>query len=140
MRKIKTAAILIILGFFIQGCASVSTLRGYKIREYASLQKLCSQYGIDYNFRIFYEDIKLKHKYFNAYLKIDSDYNTYIHTGLPPGPICNPGLVALKASFNPEKTDYLYFLLKDREKGEHFFSKRLSEHNRARILYLKKQD
>ena len=73
-------------------------------------------------------------------IKIDSDYNTYIHTGLPPGPICNPGLVALKASFNPEKTDYLYFLLKDREKGEHFFSKRLSEHNRARILYLKKQD
>ncbi len=72
-------------------------------------------------------------------IKIDSDYNTYIHTGLPPGPISNPGLVALNAAFHPEKSDYLYFLLKDRDKGEHYFSKRLSEHNRARILYLKKQ-
>ena len=72
-------------------------------------------------------------------IKIDSDYNTYIHPGLPPGPISNPGLVALKAAFQPEESDYLYFLLKDRERGEHYFSKRLSEHNRARILYLKKK-
>ena len=71
-------------------------------------------------------------------IKINSEYNTYIHPGLPPGPISNPGLVALKAAFNPEESDFLYFLLKDREKGEHYFSKRLSEHNRARILYLKK--
>ena len=71
-------------------------------------------------------------------IKIDSEYNTYIHPGLPPGPISNPGMVALDAAFNPEDSDYLYFLLKDREKGEHYFSKRLSEHNRARILYLKK--
>ncbi len=71
-------------------------------------------------------------------IKIDSEYNTYIHPGLPPGPISNPGMVALKAAFNPEESDYLYFLLKDREKGEHYFSKRLSEHNRARVLYLKK--
>ena len=71
-------------------------------------------------------------------IKINSDYNTYIHPGLPPGPISNPGMVALNAAFNPEKSDYLYFLLRDREKGEHYFSKRLSEHNRARVLYLKK--
>ena len=81
-----------------------------------------------------------KHPEYLTYddIKIDSDYNTYIHPGLPPGPICNPGMVALNAAFNPEESDFLYFLLKDREKGEHYFSKRLSEHNRARVLYLKK--
>ena len=71
-------------------------------------------------------------------IKIESDYNTYIHQGLPPGPICNPGKVALYAAHHPAETDYLYFLLKDRGKGEHYFSRRLSEHNKARILYLKK--
>ncbi len=43
-------------------------------------------------------------------LKIDSLYNTYLNKGLPPGPICNPGLDAIKAVLNPLKTDYLYYL------------------------------
>lgn len=45
-----------------------------------------------------------------ADLKIDSPYNTYIHTGLPPGPIANPGLASIQAVLNPTKTDYLYYL------------------------------
>ncbi len=42
--------------------------------------------------------------------KIDSAYNTYLHKGLPLGPICNPGLDAIKAALFPAKTDYLYYL------------------------------
>ncbi len=43
-------------------------------------------------------------------LKTDSPYNTYLHTGLPPGPIDNPGLDSLEAAADPAKTDYLYYL------------------------------
>ena len=42
--------------------------------------------------------------------KIDSPYNTYLHKGLPPGPICSPGLAAIKAAVYPAKTDALYYL------------------------------
>lgn len=45
-----------------------------------------------------------------ADLKVDSPYNTYLHTGLPPGPICNPGLEAIDAVLHPTKTGYLYYL------------------------------
>ncbi len=70
-------------------------------------------------------------------LEISSPYNTYRNKGLPPGPICNPGKTALNAAFNPENTDFLYFLLEDPEKGTHLFSKSLSEHNRSYELYIK---
>lgn len=61
-------------------------------------------------------------------LQVDSPYNTYEHHGLPPGPIANPGEESLKAALAPESTDYLYFVANDR--GGHFFSKTLEEHNR----------
>ena len=70
-------------------------------------------------------------------LEIDSPYNTYRNTGLPPGPICNPGLTALNAAFNPEETEYLFFLLEDPEKGTHTFSRSYAEHNRSYELYIK---
>lgn len=68
-------------------------------------------------------------------LKIDSPYNTYTNKGLPPGPISNPGLVALDAALNPTQNDYLYYLSKPT--GETVFSKTLEEHNRAKNLYLR---
>ena len=71
-------------------------------------------------------------------LKIVSPYNTYINRGLPPGPISNPGEVALKAVFFPVKSDYLYFLLKNPESGQHEFTRTLSEHTAAYNLYIKK--
>ncbi|HSY36807.1 MAG TPA: endolytic transglycosylase MltG [Acidobacteriaceae bacterium] len=60
-------------------------------------------------------------------LKSDSAYNTYTHAGLPPGPICNPGIAALQAALHPAKTGYLYFVA-DPE-GTTKFAATLAEHN-----------
>jgi UPF0755 protein len=68
---------------------------------------------------------------------IDSKYNTYKWHGLPPGPISNPGIVALKASFFPAKTDLWFFVVKNPTTGEHYFSKNLEEHIDAKYFYLK---
>ena len=59
-------------------------------------------------------------------LDFDSPYNTYRHTGLPPGPICSPGAAALRAAMHPAETDNLYFVA-DRT-GHTRFSKGLAEH------------
>ncbi len=56
-------------------------------------------------------------------------YNTYRHAGLPPGPICSPGLGALQATLHPEDHEYLYFVAT--QNGGHHFSRTLREHNRA---------
>jgi len=70
--------------------------------------------------------------------RINSPYNTYKWAGLPPGPISNPGKIALEAAFHPARTGYLYFVLRDQQAGRHFFSRNLNEHNQAKYLYLKK--
>jgi len=62
----------------------------------------------------------------NEDLKIDSPYNTYLYSGLPPGPICNPGLSSLKAALNPAQTNYLYFVLID-DSGKHYFAETYQE-------------
>jgi len=64
-----------------------------------------------------------------AQLKQPTRYNTYVNTGLPPGPICNPGQAALAAALQPAPADYLYFVA--RGDGTHQFSRTLEEHNRA---------
>lgn len=56
-------------------------------------------------------------------------YNTYIHPGLPPGPIASPGLASLMAVLSPEEHNLLYFV--SRKDGSHAFSRTLEEHNRA---------
>ena len=61
-------------------------------------------------------------------LTIDSLYNTYANTGLPPAPISNPGLAALKAVAYPEQTQYLYFRAMCDGSGRHFFSFTYEEH------------
>ncbi|HSD71369.1 MAG TPA: endolytic transglycosylase MltG, partial [Thermoanaerobaculia bacterium] len=57
----------------------------------------------------------------------ESPYNTYMHAGLPPGPIANPGLDALKAAVNPARTSYLYFVA-DPTTGGHTFSTTFEDH------------
>ena len=68
-------------------------------------------------------------------LTIDSAYNTYKHKGLPPGPICNPGISSIKAALNPIRTDYWYYL--STKDGKTIFSKTYQEHLRNKEKYLK---
>ncbi|HUI28038.1 MAG TPA: endolytic transglycosylase MltG [Candidatus Kryptonia bacterium] len=72
-----------------------------------------------------------------AQLHQPTRYNTYTNTGLPPGPICNPGRAALAAALQPAPVDYLYFVA--RGDGSHQFSKTLEEHNRAVEKYQMKR-
>lgn len=60
-------------------------------------------------------------------IRNNSNYNTYNVYGLPPAPICNPGIEAIKAVLNPPATEYLYFVANG--KGEHHFSTTIAEHN-----------
>ena len=57
----------------------------------------------------------------------DSPYNTYLYQGLPPGPICNPGMKSIEAALNPEQTGYYYFALDMETKSMRFFAT-LAEH------------
>jgi UPF0755 protein len=61
-------------------------------------------------------------------LRMESPYNTYRYAGLPPGPICSPGLASLRAAADPADVSYLYFV--SRNDGTHVFADTLQEHNR----------
>lgn len=74
-----------------------------------------------------------KAKLINADLQISSPYNTYLHNGLPPGPIANPGHASLQAVIQSAQTDYLYFLAKN--DGYHVFAKTFVEHLDNQRIY-----
>ena len=64
-------------------------------------------------------------------LKRDTPYNTYVHAGLPPGPVANPGLKALRAAMNPAATNFFYFVAAgDNPQGKSLFAATIEEHNR----------
>lgn len=101
--------------------------RGMRLQSCATVVYVMTEIkGGDHPEKITYNDLEL-----------ESKYNTYTEWGLPPSPIANPGIVALKAVFYPAETDSLYFLLKDPDAGKHVFTKSLSDHNRAYRLYIK---
>jgi UPF0755 protein len=72
-----------------------------------------------------------------ADLAYDSPYNTYKYPGLPPGPICNPGLASIQAVLQPAETDYYFFMAKG--DGSHAFAKTLAEHNENVQRYRKQE-
>jgi len=67
-------------------------------------------------------------------LELDSPYNSYRYTGLPPGPIGNPGVKAIEAAINPNKTNYYFFLTGNN--GQTYFARNYEEHLRNKRKYL----
>ncbi|WP_209122864.1 endolytic transglycosylase MltG [Alkalihalobacillus sp. BA299] len=75
------------------------------------------------------------HIYMTSYadLRVDSPYNTYMYAGIPIGPVANPGEASIKAAFEPEEIDYLYFYA--RYGGEVLYSNTYEEHNQIHQKY-----
>ena len=80
-------------------------------------------------------DTIIKRVYFND-LKIISPFNTYVYSGLPPGPIAMPDITAIEAVLNPEKNDYIYFCASVTNFGYHEFASTLSQHAVNRKKYV----
>jgi UPF0755 protein len=68
-------------------------------------------------------------------LKRDSAYNTYRHSGLPPGPICSPGIASLQAAMHPKESQFLYFVADASGSGHSRFATTLEEHERNVSAY-----
>ncbi|MDQ0191990.1 UPF0755 protein [Paenibacillus wynnii] len=71
---------------------------------------------------------KQKERLLNKDLEVDSPYNTYRNVGLPPGPICNPGLAAIEAALSPEASEYFFYVTKKDGSQAHLFAKTYKEH------------
>ena len=67
-------------------------------------------------------------------LEIESPYNTYKYSGLPEGPICNPGLACIEAVLYPEEHTYYYYHVGDEEAGTHIFTETYQEHVDTQII------
>jgi UPF0755 protein len=68
------------------------------------------------------------HRVLNKQLQFNSPYNTYLHTGLPPGPIMMPSVNAINAVLNYKKNNYIYMVAKDDFSGYHNFATNVAEH------------
>ncbi|MEJ5287505.1 MAG: protein YceG like [Candidatus Kapaibacterium sp.] len=82
------------------------------------------QYALNSKKRIRFED-----------LDVDNLYNTYKYEGLPPGPICSPGVSSIEAAIYPEKHNFLYFVAYGDGSGRHRFARTFEEHLKNKALY-----
>ncbi len=74
--------------------------------------------------------------FLEEYSSVLSPYNTYLYTGLPPGPIANPGIESIRAVLYPEEHDYIYFVAVPEQNGRHVFAITFEEHQRNVDAYL----
>ncbi len=71
----------------------------------------------------------------NRHLAHESPYNTYLHSGLPPGPICMPSISSIDAVLDPDRHDYLFMCAKPGYNGSHSFARTNAEHERNANVY-----
>jgi len=79
-------------------------------------------------YAFYLENDSLLNRVYKKHTQIESPYNTYIHKGLPPGPICIPSIAGIDAILNAEKHEYMYFVAKADGSGYHQFSKTYKQH------------
>ncbi len=77
---------------------------------------------------------KPKERLFEVDLRVNSPYNTYLNTGLPPGPIASPSLLSIEAAIYPAKTEYYYYVTKKDGTSAHLFAKTYKEHLKNIVL------
>lgn len=92
--------------------------------------------GADPTIKFALKNFKLKRILYED-LHVQSPYNTYINTGLPPGPICTPQPITIDAVLNAPRTDYLFFVADSSFNGYHHFSDNFAEHDRWAKYYQK---
>jgi UPF0755 protein len=126
---VKTKEEAIILASIVEKETSINSERGTVASVFTNRLrkgiKLQSDPTIIYSFT--FGDKKLERQIRVSDIQNNSQFNTYHIYGLPPAPICNPGLASIKAVLNPPSTDYIYFVASGR--GDHIFSSTLQEHN-----------
>lgn len=99
------------------------------------LRRLAVGQGLEADSSINYVTGKSTPSVSRADLALNSPYNTYRHRGLPPGPISNPGVSAIRAVVYPQANDYWYFLTT--KNGQVIYSKTYAEHQKAKLKYLR---
>ncbi len=127
----KTVAEIVTLASVIQKESPVEDMP--KVAD-VFLKRLADNIGLQSDATVNYITGKKDLRPSLADLEIDSPYNTYKYRGLPPGPIANPGLAAIKAAVYPESNPYYYFL--HGKDGKTYFAKTYEEHQRNISEYL----
>jgi len=126
---LKSKEEAIILASIVEKETSLNSERGLVASVFTNRLrkgiKLQSDPTIIYSFT--FGDKKLERQIRVSDIQNSSNFNTYHIYGLPPAPICNPGLASIKAVLNPLNSDYIYFVASGR--GDHIFSATLQEHN-----------
>ena len=126
---LKSKEEAIILASIVEKETSINSERGLVASVFTNRLrkgiKLQSDPTIIYSFT--FGDKKLERQIRVSDIQNSSNFNTYHIYGLPPAPICNPGLASIKAVLNPLNSDFIYFVASGR--GDHIFSATLQEHN-----------
>ncbi|MEA2113571.1 MAG: endolytic transglycosylase MltG [Patescibacteria group bacterium] len=132
-RQNKTIEEIVIMASLIE--KEVKSCQDRRIVSGIFWNRLRDNYPLQSCATIAYILEKDKWRYSTEDTKINSPYNTYQNIGLPKGPICNPGLSAIRAAVNPQENGYYFFLSKPT--GETVFSATLKEHNSNKAKYLR---
>lgn len=110
---------------FIDEMPTIAAVYSNRLRKRKRLEADPTvQYAMGRDTGKWFKGLRYKH------LENRSRYNTYLYSGLPPGPICSPGVEAVKAALNPASVDYIFFVAAN--DGRHIFTRTLAEHNAAR--------
>jgi len=128
----KTIEDIIIMASIIE--KEVRTIEDKKVVSGILWKRIKSNMPLQVDATISYITGRKSTKITKQELAIDSPYNTYKYKGLPPGPICSPGLDSIKAAIYPVSTKYWFYL--STPEGETIFSTTLKEHEQARKKYL----